>query len=203
MLAIDSDAGSTTPSGDLPDLDELLGIDPDADPEPDSAPPPILDGESPEGLEPLTRAIEGMHASALRLDVDSTGVQTQRLQEDVIYHLDRLLEMAERQQQQQQQQQSSGSNSGEPQPGTEPRSNQQSEPGQSQQPGDSGDVTPTMDGLDPMLGGALDETDSEWGTLPERVRKMLQQGRQDAYSSLYERMTIEYYRRLAREAGNE
>jgi len=201
MLVIGSDATSSSPPNDPPDLDELLGIDPDADPEPDSIPLPGLEEEPLEGLEPLTKAIEGMHASAMRLDVDSTGVQTQRLQEDVIYHLDRLIEMAERQQQQQQQ--SSSSNPGEPQPGTEPRPDQQPEPGQSQQPGESSGTPPAMDGLDPMLGGVLDETDSEWGMLPERVRKMLQQGRQDTYSSLYERMTIEYYRRLAREAGND
>jgi hypothetical protein len=38
---------------------------------------------------------------------------------------------------------------------------------------------------------------SEWGSLPQRVRDMLLQGRNEKFSSLYEKLTGEYYRRLA------
>ena len=200
MMPFNQDTRPVTEGEDLPDLDELLGLDSEEDPVPGVDPVLNIPADPVEGLEPLTQAIKGMHASARRLDIDSTGVQTQRLQEDVIYHLDRLIEMAQQQQQQQQQQSSSSSN---PEPGAEPQSGQQPQQGSQQQQGESGETPPTMDGLDPMLGGSIDETNTEWGALPDRVRKMLQQGRQDAYSSLYERMTIEYYRRLAREAGNE
>ncbi|MDG2199719.1 MAG: hypothetical protein P8K80_00865 [Phycisphaerales bacterium] len=202
-MPLNQGTGTETENEDLPDLDELLGLDSEEDPAPDTDPVLNIPEDPVEGLEPLTRAIEGMHASARRLDIDSTGVQTQRLQEDVIYHLDQLIEMAQQQQQQQQQQSSSSSSSSSPEPGSEPQAGQQDQQGSQQQQGESGETPPTMDGLDPMLGGVIDEADAEWGTLPDRVRKMLQQGRQDAYSSLYERMTIEYYRRLAREAGNE
>ena len=195
----ESPSGSTTDS--LPDLDELLGIESEDDPE--HFEPVVIPGEPLEGLEPLTEAITSMHEAARRLEIDSTGVQTQRLQQDVIYQLDQLLQMA--QEQQQQQQSSSSSSQSQPEPGSQQQSGQPGQPDQqgSADSGDSGDQPSVMDASDPNLGGSIDEMDSEWGTLPDRVRKMLQQGRQDSYSSLYERMTIEYYRRLAREARDE
>ena len=195
----ESPSGSTMDS--LPDLDELLGIESEDDPE--HFEPVVIPGEPLEGLEPLTEAITSMHEAARRLEIDSTGVQTQRLQQDVIYQLDQLLQMA--QDQEQQQQSSSSSSQSQPEPGSQQQSGQPGQPEQqaSADSGDSGDQPSVMDASDPNLGGSIDEMDSEWGTLPDRVRKMLQQGRQDSYSSLYERMTIEYYRRLAREARDE
>lgn len=192
-------SSSNAKTDSLPDLDELLGIDPEEDP--DQFDPVVIPGEPLEGLEPLTEAITSMHEAARRLEVDSTGVQTQRLQQDVIYQLDQLLEMAQ-EQQQQQQQSSSSSSQGQPEPGSQQQSGQP-EPGPPADGGDSGEQPQIMDASEPNLGGSIDEMDSEWGTLPDRVRKMLQQGRQDSYSSLYERMTMEYYRRLAREAAND
>ena len=53
------------------------------------------------------------------------------------------------------------------------------------------------DAQDPRLGGLLEESDEEWGSLPQRVRDMLRQGRRDSYSSVYEQLTGEYYRKLA------
>ena len=58
-----------------------------------------------------------------------------------------------------------------------------------------------MDSMDARLGGALDETDREWGTLPARIRELLQQGRKDTYSNVYEKLTGEYYRRIAEQEG--
>ena len=37
--------------------------------------------------------------------------------------------------------------------------------------------------------------------LPERIREMLLQGKQETFSSLYEQLTQEYYRRLAEEGS--
>jgi hypothetical protein len=52
-----------------------------------------------------------------------------------------------------------------------------------------------------VTGGDLDESRVEWGRLPERVRELILQGRRDRVSTLYERITREYYRRLAEEAS--
>ena len=60
-----------------------------------------------------------------------------------------------------------------------------------------GDSPASMDAMDPRLGGAMDESGQEWGSLPARIRDLLQQGRQDKYSDVYEKLTGEYYRRIA------
>jgi hypothetical protein len=54
--------------------------------------------------------------------------------------------------------------------------------------------------VDPIEGGALSETDSEWGNLPPRTRDMVQQGVREKMSSVYRRWTEAYYRRIAEEA---
>ena len=56
---------------------------------------------------------------------------------------------------------------------------------------------------DPLLGGALDGSGSEWGNLPPRIRDLLRQGKQDEYSTIYERLTAEYYRRLAEDSNSD
>lgn len=198
MQPIEETSSDGTDSDDdgLADLDELLGLESDDEPGPDADPIDVPD-DAPEGLTPLVNAIQGMHEAARRLEIDSTGVRTQRIQQEVIDELDRLIELAE--QQQQQQQQSPDSENSESSPGSM-QQNQNSSPGPATE---TGEGQPVMDGLDADPGELIDEQGTEWGRLPDRVRKMLQQGRQDAYSSLYERMTIEYYRRLAREARDD
>ena len=47
----------------------------------------------------------------------------------------------------------------------------------------------------------LTESRIEWGRLPERVRELVLQGRRDRVSTIYERLTREYYKRLAEEAS--
>jgi len=47
----------------------------------------------------------------------------------------------------------------------------------------------------------MEEGRVEWGTLPPRIRDLVQQGRRDRVSSLYLRLTEEYYRRMAEEAS--
>ena len=50
-------------------------------------------------------------------------------------------------------------------------------------------------------GTELSESRIEWGQLPARVRELVLQGRRDKVSTLYERLTREYYRKLAEEAS--
>jgi hypothetical protein len=146
-------------------------------------------------------AIEKMSLSADLLDRQfDTGLGTQRVQEEILAKLDQLLDQAKRQQQ-------SSSSS---------RQNTQGDPKQSpgRKPQDSDAATAgdrrnnqpneTQEGEPPALqqgelSGALESTGNEWGNLPERVREMLLQGRRDKYSSLYRRLTDEYYKRLAEE----
>ena len=45
----------------------------------------------------------------------------------------------------------------------------------------------------------LEEGRVEWGRLPDRVRDLIRQGRRDRISSIYRRLTEQYYRRLAEE----
>ncbi len=47
----------------------------------------------------------------------------------------------------------------------------------------------------------IEEQRTEWGNLPQRVREMLLQGREEKFSSLYEELTREYYRRLAEDGS--
>ncbi len=181
------------PSRDgLADLDELLGLDrnPEIIPDVDEM---ELPDDVPQGLDVLVDAIRGMNEAAQRLENESTGVQTQRIQQDVIDELDRLIETAERQERN-----SSGSSEGmESNPGSMDR---QQTGSTSSSPSESDGGQIVLDSENPNLSEPIDELGTEWGALPDRVRRMLQQGRRDEYSSLYEQMTIEYYRRLARES---
>ena len=60
----------------------------------------------------------------------------------------------------------------------------------------------TPPGREGDVNQVFDEARSEWGALPERVRDMLLQGREEKFSSLYEQLTREYYRRLAEEGSS-
>ena len=71
----------------------------------------------------------------------------------------------------------------------------------SNSPADSqdGDPPPQQTG---DINTMLEETDVEWGSLPERYRDELLQGRKEKYSSMYERLTREYYERLAEQGSD-
>jgi len=47
----------------------------------------------------------------------------------------------------------------------------------------------------------LEESGAEWGRLPQRVRDLIRQGSRDRVSSVYRRLTEEYYRRMAEDAA--
>lgn len=168
----------------------------------------------------VQRALEGMKTASARLSDDrDPGLGTQRAQEDVIRSLDRLLDEAAKQQKRGSKS-SSGSKSGKPSKG------QQGDPSEKngQQQGDQKDDQASSSGSpkgtnnsasagegelpsgsrDDVAGAAgseLSESRIEWGQLPERVRELVLQGRRDRVSTLYERLTREYYRRLAEEAS--
>ncbi|MEY3143093.1 MAG: hypothetical protein RLY21_1586 [Planctomycetota bacterium] len=171
-----------------------------------------LDGASLDDL--VLRAVDGMKSAAERLgDAKDPGIGTQRIQEDVVKTLDRLLEEAQKQQKRQSSSSKSKRQSGKPQTGQQDpkEQNGQQSGGKEQQPSRSqdqrstpgeensqGDRPPDQSATD---GTELDEARIEWGRLPERVRELVIQGRRDRVSTIYERLTREYYRRLAEEAS--
>ena len=183
-------------------LDELLGLEEQNEGSVDATPLPA-------SHDPLEAIVEEMERAAMLIGQDLvTGPPTQRLQQDILLRIDSLIDQAnEQQSSQSSSSQSSSSNQNQQQ-------NQQSRPEQSNQQqqaqgsiteaqlneGDEGDERSPLSGLEETrLGGALEETDQEWGALPARVRDLLRQGRRDTYSNVYEQLTGEYYRRLAEE----
>jgi hypothetical protein len=162
----------------------------------------------------VDRAVGGMRSAAERLeDARDPGIGTQRIQEDVVRTLARLLEEAERQSQSKSKSSSSrrsGSRRSANEDPSEANGQQASQrdarssqvAGQPQSGDGDGESTPdrpadqaTVDGIE------LEESRIEWGQLPERARELVLQGRRDRVSSIYERLTREYYRRLAEEAS--
>jgi hypothetical protein len=162
----------------------------------------------------VQRAMDGMKTAAERLtSAKDPGLGTQRVQEDVVRTLDRLLEEAQKRQGKKSSSSKSGSKkkqSSKPddgkqdpseQNGQQQRQNSRSANNQSNaaDPGDGEKSDTRDDGV--AESSELEETRMEWGQLPERVRELVLQGRRDRVSTIYERLTREYYRRLAEEAS--
>lgn len=194
----------------IPDLDDLLGLpkQPREADKPAAAPDPArteLDRElaGQRINDQFKEAIVLMGDTAARLeDARDPGVQTQRLQEEVIKRLDMLIAAAKKQQsqsssQQQQQQQK--------------QEQQQQQAKQRQEAGavaQSNGEDPQEDGRRPggqtePLREMLDAASAAWGALPPRIRDALLQGGDEQFSSLYEAMTEQYYRRLAEQRPEE
>lgn len=208
----------------VPTLDDLLGTKPQkpapqapttdkpADKPSDVANPPdaaradldrLLSGE--EMGEAFKEAVALMGDAAKRLETSKdTGIDTQRVQEDVVRRLDQLLASL---QQQQQQSSSSSSSQSQQQQDKQQNKNQpnQKKPGQKQnQQTSSGQGDRDWDGppkQEGQLKSALDSARAAWGSLPARVRDMLLQGSEDPFSARYRAMTEQYYKRLAEERG--
>ena len=229
-----SAASSQSPSGETPkSLDELLGVPSGGSRSEQESTTSATDAASREQAKRLERsldesslpdlvqrAIEGMRSASARLtDQRDAGLGTQRIQEDVIQSLERLLEEAQKQQKKQQSSSSSSSSSSrQKKQGRDGKSEDPSERnGQQRQPS-SGDKkgqqkssssstgeteadVGVRDSDEVAAGGELSESRVEWGQLPERVRELVLQGRKDRVSTIYERLTREYYRRLAEEAS--
>lgn len=198
--ALGQDAGGHR----LESLDELLGLAPPGSGRDDDAhalPDPLraeLERElsQQEAAEAFEQAAALMDETAIRLaDAGDTGLATQRLQEDILRKLDAVIDAAQRNQQQQ--------NS----PSPQQQQQQQQQPNQPQQEqqqaqnpqGDNREENTPPDRRDGPLRPEIESARAAWGALPQRVRESLMQGLSDRYSSLYERLTETYYRRLAEE----
>ena len=146
-----------------------------------------------------------MNRAAGRLrEAQDAGIDTQRIQEDVLRKLDQVISQArkQRQQQQQQQQQQNQQQNQQQQQQQQPDQGQEQEQAgqqQAQQPagGENRDSLPAAEAA--RLRASLDAARAAWGNLPARVRQMLTQGSGEKFSPAYERQTEEYYRRLAEE----
>lgn len=162
----------------------------------------------------VSRAVEGMKSAADRLgDGKDAGIGTQRIQEDVVKTLDRLLEEAQKQQKQKSSSSSSRRQSGKPRDSSADPNEQNGQQSSRSEPRpgaaagkNSSSSTENSDGQRPpdqsaADGTELEEARIEWGRLPERIRELVSQGRRDRVSTVYERLTREYYRRLAEEAS--
>jgi hypothetical protein len=193
------------PADDLPSLDELLGTGGDkpndaAAPDPEKAAlDKLLSGE--ELGQAFEQAVGLMKDAAKRLsDTKDVGLSTQRIQEDALRKLDQLISSLDRQAQQQQQQQSQGEQD---QQQSQPRQRQQQQSQQTSQQPATGEPQehegPELQ--EGALNPELDSARAAWGALPARVRQMLLQGSNDRFSSLYNRLTQDYYRRLAEESS--
>lgn len=206
----------TPPPAEDPTLDDLLGIpgtkpaekpaDPATDtktdtPKPDAPKPndaldqQLSQDQSPEDFQ---QAVELMRRAEDRLArAKDAGIDTQRLQQDVLLKLDKLIAMA---QQNQNQSSKSKSKSKQQKPDESQQQQQQSSQSQQQQQGQqqgaqAGDPSVAKQegqGRTPAAGGA-----AAWGNLPEHIRDSLRQGRGDRFSSVYKSLTEQYYKRLA------
>jgi TolA-binding protein len=212
-------AKPSTPPARLPGLDEVLGL---SKPEEGKGDVPTRESTALEealAAEPIgdqiEQAVKLMGDAAARVQgAKDVGIETQRVQEEILQKLDKIIEDAKRQQQQQQEQQQQQQQqqqsqdqqqqSPEQQQQQQERARQQAEERRRQEGNASGDKTgldgPTNPGgtLKPTLAGS-----AAWGNLPARERAALLQGFGDTFSSMYRRMTEAYYRRLAEEPKRE
>lgn len=192
-----------------PTLDELLGL-PNARPAPK---PQETVGPLPENAKPdapdrakaelerqlspaevseaFEQAVAMMGQTADRLEKSrDPGLDTQRMQEDVIRKLDVLIDQAKKQQNK------SKSKNKKPDSGQQQQQQQQS----SQQNAKTND--PKQGGGPDLMNGATHASPggtAVWGNLPEHVRDALKEGSTDKFSSLYQTLTEKYYKRLAEE----
>tara|TARA_Y100000589_G_scaffold269483_2_gene261503 strand:+ start:795 stop:1541 length:747 start_codon:yes stop_codon:yes gene_type:complete len=199
-------------------LDELLGID--EGPEEGESP---LENRDRKRLDDrlqereigsdLESAIEDMDIAADMISVDGNfGLDLQRLQKSIIDRLDAVIEEAKRRQQQQQ---SSGSSSSSDSTSEQSTNDPPSNTSGQQQEGDEGSsgtgaetdgsasgqpqaVNIVQSGSEGVL---FEESDVEWGRLPDRVREVIRQGMRESISRRYKALTEAYYRRLAEEAS--
>jgi hypothetical protein len=198
----------------LPSLDELLGLDTDTS---ESNAARQAQQEADEELQRrlkeaelsdiFTQALGKMALSVHLLEVDfESGLATQRAQQDVLEKLDQLIDRARELSRRHSASCScsectGGKPSSRKNPGNKPGPRK---PGERRSDGPSSDsraIEPPP-GREGDINTVLEETGTEWGHLPSRVREMLKQGRGDYKSPLYRQLTEEYYRRLAEEGSS-
>lgn len=204
-------APPAAPPAREPTLDELLGLPaatpPGDSPQPASTPEDDRRRELDRALsrdegagtaEPFTQAVDLIARTSERLRGSrDVGVETQRLQADALRKLDQLISQAQRQQQQSrsrsQQQQQDQQQQQQQQQQSQAQSQREQRTSQS-----APDTQPGVARQDAQLRPATSAGGgATWGNLPAHVRDALLQGRGDRFSSMYQRLTEEYYRRLA------
>jgi hypothetical protein len=197
----------------LPSLDELLGLDED-DSEASAADQAQqeVDQELQRRLHEVelsdifTQALEKMALSVQLLQVDfESGLATQRVQQDVLEKLDQLIDRArELSQRHSESCQCSECRSkradGQRKPGDKPGSRQAGSR-RNDGPSSEGRAIEPPPGREGDINTVLEETGTEWGHLPVRIRELLRQGRGDYKSPLYRQLTEEYYKRLAEDGS--
>ncbi|MCH8822105.1 MAG: hypothetical protein IH984_01230 [Planctomycetes bacterium] len=202
----DEDKKKDTPAS----LDDLLGLDSDEDEaKADDAARKQNELQLQQRLDEkeitdaFLVAISRMVSSAERLDeLFDPGLATQRIQEDILAKLDQLIDKA----QSMQSQSSSSSSSSSSKQQSSMKSGQQSSNSKSDGERQDGNAQDSQEGGPPArqegdINTLLQEGAIEWGNLPQRLREELQQGRGDEYSSMYRKLTDEYYKRLAEEGS--
>ncbi len=203
-----SEPVTTPPPKPEPTLDELLGIPPrpgDADkPAAQPAPDPkkaeldrqLTTEESPEEFEQVVRLMGDV---SQRLgDSRDAGLDTQRLQNEILLKLDKIIDAAQKNQNSSKSK-SKGSKQKQDQQDAQQQQQQSSQAqqqGQQQgQQAQGGNVPQQPADGRPAAAGAS----AAWGNLPEHVRDALRQGLGDHFSSVYKSLTEQYYKRLAEE----
>ena len=198
-----------------PSLDELLGL---AEDESETSAAEQARQESGDELQRrlseedlrglFSQALEKMALSAHLLEVDfESGLATQRAQQDVLAKLDQLIDRARELSSQHSSscsgcsQCNSKAGSAQRKPGSKPGSGKPGE-NRSSGPAQDSQATDAPPGRAGDINTVLEETGTEWGHLPARVRQMLKQGRGDHKSPLYRKLTEEYYKRLAEEGSS-
>lgn len=198
------------PPAKEPTLDELLGLTPAAPkPETPTGLPSASDStaktpESPdradltrklndEGEEDdFSRAVTLMGDAAKRLEEGKDpGLQTQRVQEDVLKALDKMISDAQKNQQKQKSKQKQQQPS--PSPSQSQKQSKSQPQGAKPSPESGMPQVPREDGPGRTRAGNT----AAWGDLPARVREALVEGLNDRFSARYRQKTEEYYRRLA------
>ncbi|MBX3390338.1 MAG: hypothetical protein KF691_12890 [Phycisphaeraceae bacterium] len=190
------------PASEIPDLDSLLGTKPDKqEAKPDAADPSKreLDRQLSlqEQADEFAKAVELMNETADRVENDNdTGLATQRLQEDILTRLDRLIKAAQQNSSSQSKEQQDQDKDQQKNKNMRQQSQAQSKQAATNNPADRADGPDREDGA---LGSPPAAPPASWGDLPAHVRDALLQGFSDKFSSMYQNMTESYYRRLAEE----
>ena len=203
-------APPTESEDDEPSLDELLGLEEDesaataeeiARREAEAELQRRLDEEGL--LNDFALALEKMVISAELLEVAfDPGLGTQRVQEEILARLDSLIDQARKMQSMCSGGAGSSGSRRQPQPPPGPQQSQAEQNESRNQNASDGQATGPPPRRDGDVNTIFEESRTEWGSLPQRVRDMLLQGRREKFSSLYEQLTREYYRRLAEEGSS-
>jgi hypothetical protein len=200
--------GGPTPAAE-PTLDELLGIAPEGKPQGEGAAKDAAKSELERKLsleeldDAFAQAVQLMGDTAKRLgESKDAGIDTQRMQEQALAKIDKLIDMARSQQQQQKQKRRQKQDQQDQQQQQQQQSSQQQQ--QQQQASAQQQGADATGGENPQQGGRVNAppgAGAAWGNLPARLRDALLQGSGDVTSAKWEALTREYYKRLAEQPG--